>query len=38
MPGLGQKAFICRKMRKDDTEEASRRYMDFILNGMRRHQ
>jgi len=37
MPGLGHKEGICRKMRKD-TGEASRRYMDFILNVMGRHQ
>lgn len=38
MPELGHKEGICRKVRKDDSGKASRRYMDFMLNMMRRHQ
>lgn len=37
MIGLGHKEDIYRKMRKDDTGEARRRYTDFILNVMGRH-
>lgn len=37
MPGRGHKEDIYRKMRKDDTGEARRRYTDFILNVMGRH-